>query len=258
MPSPETARTSIRARRRQWPATVRLWHRRIGLAVSVLLAILALTGVLLNHSQSLGLDRTRITYSWLADWYGLRPVAPPVHYRVGEAWASWIDGAAYLHGRRVSTMSGEPVGAVEIDSLVLLATSTALALVTPDGELVERVGVEFLPGAIRRIGGTPDGRVAIQAPSGRFVGDSELLTWNELQVDAIWSERAEPPKAVQDLQLAAFRGGGLPVSRVLLDLHSGRLFGSAGVTIVDITAILLVVLVGTGLANWVGRRTRRR
>ena len=46
---------------------------------------------------------------------------------------------------------------------------------------------------------------------------------------------------------------GLPLERVLLDLHSGRIFGEAGVWLVDAAALLFLLLAGSGLWLW-GRR----
>jgi uncharacterized iron-regulated membrane protein len=51
-----------------------------------------------------------------------------------------------------------------------------------------------------------------------------------------------------------WRGAGLPVSRVLADLHSGRLFGKAGVFVMDIVALSVVLLAVTGVWSWWLRR----
>ena len=57
---------------------------------------------------------------------------------------------------------------------------------------------------------------------------------------------------------AAYRGYGLTLERVLLDLHSGRVLGSAGVLLVDAAAILFLLLAISGLWLWSRRRTSTR
>ena len=53
---------------------------------------------------------------------------------------------------------------------------------------------------------------------------------------------------------ADYRGHSLSWERVLLDLHSGRLFGRYGTWVMDIAAGLLLVLVMTGIWLWTQRR----
>jgi hypothetical protein len=46
--------------------------------------------------------------------------------------------------------------------------------------------------------------------------------------------------------------------RLLLDLHSGRLFGQAGVWIVDAVGVLLITLASSGTLMWWFHRRRGR
>lgn len=259
MPEAKEAKADLRKRWRRWAATARIWHRRVGLLVAALVAVLAITGLLLNHSDRLGLDRTNIVTGWVVDWYGLTPVEDPVHFRAGEHWVSWIDGAAYANGKRVGEAGGTARGAVAFDSLVAMATSEAVIVFTSEGELVERLGVAFLPGAIARVGtAASKDRIVIRTPAGQYASDSDLLAWSPFGDEVVWSQAGTPTDVVLERQLAAYRGQGLPLSRVLLDLHSGRLFGSVGAAVMDAAAILLLVLVATGIVNWSGFRRRRR
>jgi len=54
--------------------TAFLWHRRIGLFALVLVVILAITGLMLNHTEKLGLAESYISREWLLNWYGIEPV----------------------------------------------------------------------------------------------------------------------------------------------------------------------------------------
>lgn len=47
------------------------WHRRIGLLAAALVAILAISGIVLNHREALQLDQRAITTEWLLQWYGM-------------------------------------------------------------------------------------------------------------------------------------------------------------------------------------------
>ena len=65
--------------------------------------------------------------------------------------------------------------------------------------------------------------------------------------DIAWSN-ASPPGADELAALAkAWRGRGVTVERVLLDLHSGRIFGLVGKLVLDLIAVVMIVLSVSGL-----------
>ena len=47
-------------------------HKYIGIAVCIILIHLAVTGIFLNHTQDLDLDKHYVTSSWILDQYGLK------------------------------------------------------------------------------------------------------------------------------------------------------------------------------------------
>jgi uncharacterized iron-regulated membrane protein len=55
-----------------------------------------------------------------------------------------------------------------------------------------------------------------------------------------------------------YRGVGLPLERVMLDLHSGRILGRAGVYLVDTAAVLFLLLAISGVWLWARRRASAR
>lgn len=53
---------------------------------------------------------------------------------------------------------------------------------------------------------------------------------------------------------AEFRPPSVPLSRVMLDLHTGKFFGLSGTVVTDIAAIALLLLVVSGVYNWIKRK----
>ena len=49
----------------------RKWHRRFGIIAAFFLVFLSITGVALNHTDSLTLGHQPITNTWLLDHYGI-------------------------------------------------------------------------------------------------------------------------------------------------------------------------------------------
>ena len=57
--------------------------------------------------------------------------------------------------------------------------------------------------------------------------------------------------------LATHRGEGLTLFRVVSDLHSGRILGEYGFLLMDGAALVLLLLTGSGLHNWLITRKSR-
>ena len=73
--------------------TAFLWHRRIGLLALVLVIILAITGIMLNHTEKLNLDNTFINNSLLLSWYGIEPEEEPISFRIKNSMGDHVISA---------------------------------------------------------------------------------------------------------------------------------------------------------------------
>lgn len=229
------------------------WHRRIGVTLAVILLAVGVTGVALNHAEDFDLREIRIEAPWLYRWYGMQPRSEPVAVRWQERWVVWLDDSLYLDARLAARVAGIQ-GAVGLDATLVAAGPRELVLLTPEGEIVERLGEASLPpGRIVRVGrtGGADPHLVVQTESNRtFVFDRDLVRWTEGEEGAMavdWSSPETPPPEQRERVLAAYRGEGLTLHRVLVDLHSGRFFGRAGVWVVDAAAIGLLFLTFSGL-----------
>ncbi|MDG1286140.1 MAG: PepSY domain-containing protein [Rickettsiales bacterium] len=60
-------------RKMGWRLRVLRWHRQIGLAASLLMVLLAVTGIILNHNSALELQHQEISSEWLMNWYDIDP-----------------------------------------------------------------------------------------------------------------------------------------------------------------------------------------
>jgi len=69
-----------------------------------------------------------------------------------------------------------------------------------------------------------------------------------------WIKPQSPPLNLQQALITQVSEQIIPVERLLLDLHSGRLFGIWGVYFMDLIAILILILAATGLFMWLQRR----
>jgi len=234
---------------------VRHWHARIGVLVAIFLLFLALTGLALSHTDSLGLDKRQVSVTWLMRWYGLHSAAPSHGFLFQGGYLAAADGRWVMNGRVLGDAGQIPVGAVSWGGMRSLANAEALYLYMADGRLVDKLSGAALPDhPIKRLG-TLDNRLVLETTKGRFVTD-DGLAWQPLnQGQPIWSVEQNLPEAESASLIKAFAPS-LPLERIILDLHSGRIFGHYGPVLMDIVAIVLIVLSLSGM--WIYLRTIRR
>ena len=238
-------------RRIQVAYSILRWHGRLGVTAAVLFLVLLVTGIALNHTERLTLDQKHIEAEWLLDWYGIAPNNSPVSYRIGTNWITELDGYLFLDNKLIYERAGLIQGAVRTRDSFAAATEDTLYLFDSEGALIERV--VDLPAEIVRVGWR-DNDIYIDTPMGVFSADPDFLIWGQADHAPIWTETSTIPRTIESDILRIYRGHGLPWERVVLDIHSGRILGRWGPYLMDGAALVLLILVASGLYNWVIRR----
>lgn len=226
------------------------WHRRIGLFIALLVFILCSTGLLLQHTETFKLDRTYLTSSWLLDWYNYpQPRVDAIQLRQQQVLQ--VDDQILLGQRIVGNSKGQLWGAAETDDMVLIASGHVLIWLTQSGETID-----IMPSPITEPSATlarTGDQFQIRAAEGWLIADVDITDWQ------LGPEPAELPLHVEmvdfrQVELPATLSVGVSLERLMLDLHSGRLFGSVGVFLMDLASFGLVVLAISGCWLWLRRR----
>ncbi|MGQ0658545.1 MAG: PepSY domain-containing protein [Chromatiales bacterium] len=244
---------------RRVSVTFHRWHRRIGLIAALFVALLAVTGLLLNHTDAYEFDTRYIRAGWLLDLYDIHAPGEAMSFRAGRHWLSLVGNRLFMDGVLLSERAERLVGAVELDELIAVGVDDALLLLDDNGELQERLGnAEGVPAGMQTIGSGSDGRLVIKAVHGEYEVDIDALQWRQSEQAAVsWSKPQVPDNDLRARLVDAYRGKGLTFERVLLDLHSGRTFGRYGTYVMDGAAVLFLALAVTGLWMW-WRQSRKR
>jgi hypothetical protein len=237
-----------------------IWHRYIGLATALFVIVLSLTGLALNHTEELQLDARHVRSDTLLDWYGIHAPDMLVSYRAGAHAISQLGNHIYWNLQPVPTANGTLAGALEYAGLVVAGLDSGLLLFTREGELIEQLGpAAGVPAGIQAIGTDTAGKLVIKTASGDYWTDENFIEWTAAaESDVTWAIAAPPGQELEQDLRNAWRGTGLSLERVLLDLHSGRIFGEAGVWLVDAAALLFLLLAGSGTWLWGRRRASAR
>ena len=237
-----------------------IWHRYIGLSAALFVVVLSATGLALNHTESLHMDSTPVQSELLLDWYGIHAPDNLGSYSTDSVLITEVNERVFRDSEILADVPVPLVGAIDYQDLIIIASLDRLTLLNRDGELIESIGsAAGVPAGMKAIGITTDGAIAIKAAHGYYLTDENLLEWSETDtVEATWSTQSDTPPELAQVIQASYRGNGLPLERVVLDLHSGRLLGDAGVLLVDAAAILFMLLAISGVWLWSRRRASAR
>lgn len=236
-------------------AKLHKWHRRIGLLASTFIVFLVITGIVLQHSDDLGLPTNHLSNSWLLKYYGIKP-NPITTYQLGNQTISHAGEQLYLSGSHFTSDQENIFGAVELNKQIIIAVDSALLVIDHAGNLIDEITTQDgLVEAPLGIAVSDSREIVIRGVNTYWQGDSALTEWQALS-------GPHPEWASPDITLPALRqviesqdmGRQINMERFILDAHSGRVFGKYGVFVIDAAAILLLLLSVTGIWLWATRR----
>lgn len=250
------------ARKKTQPSVTRRLHRSFGAATAVFVIFMVLSGMAINHSTGLGLDQRRVSQPFLLSWYGLDGPQHILSFEVGRDWLSFAGSQLYLNGNAITTISNG-IGAVSSGDLLIAAGSEELLLLDRDGRLIERIYWDASgAGPIDSIGMLANGIAVVKSTDQIWSADADLLNWQragDTITSPLWSHSKPAPELIRQAITLQYRGGGLSLEQLLLDFHSGRVFGSVGVLVYDLLALAIGFLAVSGLVLWLrGKRNGNR
>lgn len=245
---------------------LREWHKRIGIGAFVFMFWLGFSGILLNQSPGLGLDAKRVDWSWLMSLYGLHAVTPKTGYASGNHWLAVRGDALVIDGAQLNVPAMTPVGFVIAGGgspglhLIYVASADGVVIASTDGKVVDQLDSHTLPtGPVQAIGTIADtGQVVIRG-NGTYASSDGGLTWLACNAPHVtWSMRSA---LTPEQQEAASRFGrpSVPIEQILIDFHSGRIFGPIGQYVVDVVGggAVLLAMSGMWMALRIGVGRRR-
>lgn len=239
--------------------SVYVWHRWLGVAALLFVLLFALTGLALNHTETLKLDERHLQQPLWLDVYDLNDAVEIQGIHHSGRWFSHVHGRLYVDENYVS-QGPVPFAVEKLEHHWLVASSSQLQLLDERGQLLESINAAQLPG--RLVGmGVKGNQLILHTPYASFIGDLQSLQWRYLARPPLPNTQtpATPPDAIVAAIRKDIHAHALSLERVLLDLHSGRLFGLLGVYVMDMAAIVLIILGLSGLWLWIRYlRSQRR
>ena len=248
--------------KRNIQAVLREWHKRVGLFAFFFMGWLGASGFVINQSAAWGYDTVRIDWGWVMALYGLHPEAPASGFSAAGRWLAVTADYTLLDAAPLSERIAEPLGVVAGGSaerpLLFVATPGGVVMLTADGQRYDELRSPILPiSNVRRIGSTDDGAIAVQdldAFQSADSGDS----WTPVDPARVhWSTLESIPEPERERMLPYSRPS-VSLEHVLVDAHSGRIFGSVGAWVINFVGFSALWLAISGVWMWWRIRKNRR
>lgn len=219
------------------------------------LVLLSISGLVLNHADTLGLSH-RAVAPWLLGIYGID--LPPVDaaFEVPGVLVASSANTLYANNVELARNSRPVIGAVAADDTVVVASENEIFLLTQTGRMIERFATD--PAASMSKLGKDGQRVVVMTAAGLREFDPQQMHLAAFEQDAsgaiVWSQAVALDGArAQQIGTAAL-GQTINWERVMLDFHSGRILPTVGRYLADLTALSLLYMCFTGLILWRRRR----
>lgn len=224
----------------------RVWHRRIGMISFLMVIWLAFSGVLINHSDQFGLNEKYFSSQLMNKWYGIQAQKPEA-FRFGENFIYCSENNLYVNESIIAECGSQLSQAMFYQGSVVLLAKQAIYILSEDGELLDIFPFSLMNKFPQSMA-VNDGRLIVEG----FAQDQRLQQWfvnlESLELEEVsgldMNDKGEA-LATHDLPehlIASLPTQGVKIERILLDAHSGRLFGKFGVLIVDAFALVFVFL----------------
>lgn len=235
---------------------IRRWHYLLGLLAAIWFILLSLSGFLLNHTSELKLKQHFITTDWMLDYYGIK-ILPIVNgFKLQDKlWITHSKNSLFLNEKNLENISIQQFqGAILFQNqFIIILADNQLFLLTLKGELIEKLN--YLPTDPQNIG-IFENQVILRTKESYFVTNETFSYWKPIEkIEQVSLSKQEMlPTTLKENINQHNKLGLLNIERILLDLHSGRIFGWWGVYVMDAIGLILLWLAGSGGWLWLKRQ----
>lgn len=237
---------------------LREWHRKLGIFSALFIIFLSLSGIALNHTTLLSLSEQSITSTLLLNHYGIKPPSDIRFYQQKE----WLvtEQFVWLDDKLVYESDDPVISISKFQTYRLLATTKQLVIFTDKGELVDKLDSSSdLPVPIQAMS-VSENQMVLKTAHGYYQGNSDFFDWQKINtlVEPKWITSEAGTESESAAASTKYQSQFLNWERVILDAHSGRIFGDYGVILMDLVAFMLILLSISGIYMWVKYSKKKR
>ena len=230
-------------------------HKFTGIAVCVFLIHLSITGIFLNHTEDLDLDKKYTASPMILALYNISTPNQKESFLVNDIFISRFGDQVFMGNQPIIKSESPIMGAAFSNQILAIALANEMVLLTQEGELIERISsTAELPENIQKLGVSED-ILYLKTPDQLWQSSDQAQAW-ELSGSGFnnWSnEVVLSDQQTKQIEMY-FSGKGVSLEQFFLDLHNGNIIKGFGKWLLDIIAIFLLLLSISGIWIWLKKR----
>lgn len=247
-------------KRRNKLKSIYQWHRYVGLFAALFIIFITLSGIALNHTDDLALKKQHISNAFLLDSYNIQPPTRLLQFKTQGHTITQADDLLFINSGNVLAADTPLIGIVRLDEFLLISLTNTLLLIDANNQLIETLGnLDGVPNDISGIGYNKDQQVIIIANGQLHRLDTDLniekTTWD---YNIHWSTEEIMSEGASSVVIQQYKSNIISLETLLLDIHSGRFFGSYGTLFFDLVGVIVLFLALTGVIIWAQQRTKQK
>jgi len=244
--------------RRNKAFSLYIWHRYAGLSAALFVIFISITGIALNHTDGLSLKKQHISNSFVLSHYNVQPPTEIIRFTTSEHVITQADDALFINDDTTLAIESTLIGAVAYGEFTLVALTNTLLLIDANNQLIETLDeLDGVPATIDKIGLDKQQHVNL------LTGTTSLLLSENLSFSAIplnkntvWATNTVLSEADKNQVITRYQSKIISIETLILDIHSGRFFGSYGTLLFDLIGVILLFLAFTGIIIWLRQRPK--
>jgi len=249
-----------RRRRRSKVASLYIWHRYAGLFAALFAIFISVSGIALNHTDDLKLKKQYLSSNVLLDLYRVKAPTKVGQFKTAQHRISQTDAFLFIDDFQALSITSHVVGAIELNDILFIGLHDRLLLIDQQGQVLETISkLDGVPRNISRIGVNQQQQLIMLANTQTYqlTDDFNVIKASQAE-DVSWSN-ATPISQQDKLKLTQqYRSRIISLETLMLDMHSGRFFGTYGHLVFDLIGIILLFLAATGVIIWFKQRPKKR
>lgn len=229
-------------------------HKIIGVCLALWLLVMVFTGILLNHSRDLNLDKKPIRSSFLLGIYGIKaPDSGQTFIINRDISLHLIEKNLFWNKQKIQNLflvEGSFLTAANTEEVLVYAPGK-LALFTLKGELIEIKKDSPIINALK-IGVDQENNFYLKTSKEIFKCNSDF----EIQIipsepqNIKWAISQPTDSLILKELHKQNEYKEINYERLLIDIHNGNIFGSLNKFLLDFLSIFFILLIFTGLYIW--------
>lgn len=251
-------------RRKSNIAAIYKFHRYLGLVVALFLVWLSVSGIFLNHTEDLKLDQKHLQSKVINGLYGIKKLQLGKSFQFENNWIVQFGSEVILNQQVLITTSLPLLAALETEEYFIIGTSEQVTLFTKAGELIDNLKTPATLENMAWYSVTDDKQLVIKTSTGDYLANEDITEWTAFSFEKAnidkssvqWSAKSQLPIENNKQLSNKYNGKGPTLEQVMLDTHSGRIFGKLGVYLADFIAAMTIILTLLGVYLW-WRRIKR-